>query len=107
VVEAPRSNKVVHVDVAQPHNYMTTIALSALMGAVAGGLVGGAVYFIGDRNDAQNIAYWAAGGVLVGSAVGLVQILTEETRASEATALHKLPTDPAPTLRLALLRTHF
>jgi uncharacterized protein YcfJ len=107
VVETPRSNKVVHVDVSQPHNYMTTIAVSALMGAVAGGLVGGAVYFLGDRNHAENIAYWAAGGVLVGSGVGLVQILTEESRASEATALRKLPTDPAPTLRLALLRTHF
>ncbi len=107
VVETPRSNKVVHVDVSQPHNYMTTIAVSALMGAVAGGLVGGAVYFIGDRNHAQNIAYWAAGGVLVGAGVGLVQILAEESRASEATALRKLPADPAPTLRLALLRTHF
>lgn len=102
---APR--KVVHTDVQSNHNYMSTIAISALMGGVAGGLVGGAVYYLGDQHNAVNIAYWAAGGVLVGTGVGIVQLVVQEGRVSEATALRKLPTDPAPTFRLALYRTHF
>jgi hypothetical protein len=106
VVE-PGPRKVVHAEVQSSHNYMTTIAVSALMGALAGGLVGGAVYYLGDREHAVNIAYWAAGGVILGTGVGVLQLVVQENRVSEATALRKLPSDPAPTLRLALLRTHF
>src|SRR5207344_337229 len=62
----PSRKSVVHADVSPPHNYMGTIAGSALMGAVAGALVGGAIYYLGDQNHPANIAYWAAGGVLVG-----------------------------------------
>ena len=102
---APR--KVVHSDVQQNHNYMSTIAMSALMGGLAGGLVGGALYYLGDRDEAIHIAYWAAGGVLVGTGVGIVQLAVQENRVSDATALRKLPSDPAPTFRLALFRTHF
>ena len=107
VVAEPRTRKVVNADVQPNHNYMSTIAVSALMGGVAGGLIGGAIYFLGDQNHAENIAYWAAGGVLVGTGVGVVQLAVQESRVSEATALRKLPTDPAPTFRLALFKTHF
>jgi hypothetical protein len=107
VVDAsPR--KTVHTDVSSPRNYMSTIAVSALMGGVAGALVGGAIYFLDDdRDNARNIGYWAAGGVLVGTGVGLTQVLVQENRASEATAMRRLPADPAPTARVALLRTRF
>jgi hypothetical protein len=88
-----------------PKNYMSTIAVSALMGGLAGGLVGGAIYYLGDQEDARNIAYWAAGGVLVGTGVGLVQVMVQENRADAAVS--RLPSDPAPTYRIALLRTRF
>jgi hypothetical protein len=100
----PRRTTVVHEE--PNRNYMGTIAVSALMGGVAGALVGGAIYYLGDQDHAQNIAYWAAGGVLVGTGVGLVQVMTQETRINNATAMH-LPSDPAPTYRLALARVAF
>jgi hypothetical protein len=86
---------------------MTTIAVSALMGAVAGALAGGAIYYLGDQNHAERIGYWAAGGVLVGTGVGLTQIMVQESRASQATAMNRPSSDPAPTFRLALYRTQF
>lgn len=107
VVESPRANKVVHTEVEPNRNYMGTLAVSALMGGLVGVLVGGSIYYLGDREDAQNIGYWAAGGVLLGTGVGVVQIMVQEGRASNATALNKLPSDPAPTFRLALFRTTF
>ncbi|HEY8927349.1 MAG TPA: hypothetical protein VIU64_23365 [Polyangia bacterium] len=107
VVAEPRTHKVVNADVQPNKNYMSTIAVSALMGGLAGGLIGGAIYYLGDQEHAMNIAYWAAGGVLVGTGVGVVQLAVQESRVSEATALRKLPTDPAPTFRLALFQTHF
>ena len=100
----PSKKSVVHADVSPPHNYMGTIAGSALMGAVAGALVGGAIYYLGDQNHPANIAYWAAGGVLVGTGVGFTQIMVQESRASQATALQS---DPARTYRLALYTAHF
>ncbi len=107
VVESPRNNRVVHTDVEPSHNYMSTVALSALMGGVVGVLVGGSLYYLGDQTHARNIAYWGAGGVLLGVGVGVVQLAVQESRVSNATALNKLPSDPAPTLRLALFRTTF
>ena len=106
VVAEPRTRKVVNADVQPNHNYMSTIAVSALMGGVAGGLIGGAIYYLGDRNDAMNIAYWAAGGVLVGTGVGLINIFTDESRADRAAGA-QLPRDPVPTYRLSLLQTRF
>jgi hypothetical protein len=100
-------NKTVHTDVQSNHSYMGTLAVSALMGGLVGVLVGGSIYFLGDRHNAENIGYWAAGGVLLGTGVGVVQIMVQESRASQATALNKLPSDPAPTFRLALFRTSF
>jgi hypothetical protein len=100
----PRRTTVVHEE--PNHNYMSTIAISALMGGVAGALVGGAIYYLDDQNHPQNIAYWAAGGVLVGTGVGLVQIMAQESRVNNATAMH-LPNDPVPTYRLALARLTF
>jgi len=87
-------------------SYMGTIALNALFGALAGGLVGGAIYYLSDnQNHAQRIAYWAAGGVLVGVGVGIIQIAADDR--TESVAMSKLPHDPAPTYRLALLTTRF
>ena len=105
VIETEPSHKsVVHADVSPPHNYMATIAGSAFMGAVAGALIGGAIYYLGDQTHPYNIAYWAAGGVLVGTAVGVTQVMVQESRVSRATAM---AADPAPTLRLALYQTRF
>lgn len=106
VVEEPAKRTNVHADVRGPSNYMSTIAVSALMGGLAGGLIGGAIYYLGDRDDAINIAYWAAGGVLVGTGVGITQVIVQESRVSNATA-SRFPSDPAPTYRLALMRVHF
>jgi hypothetical protein len=104
VETAPRRTTVVHEE--SPHNYMTTIAVSALMGALAGALVGGAIYYLGNQDHAARIGYWAAGGVLVGTGVGLVQLAVQENRADAAVST-RLPTDPAPTYRLALLNLRF
>ena len=105
VVEAPTHQTTVVEH--ESHNYMSTIALSALMGGVAGVLVGGAIYYLSDnQNHARRIAYWGAGGVLVGTAVGFTQIAVEESRLDRSTAAN-LPSDPAPTYRLALYQLHF
>jgi hypothetical protein len=91
----------------EPHNYMSTIAWSAIAGGVAGVLVGGAIYYlVDDRTHADRIFYWGAGGVLVGSAVGIMQVVSEENRLDRATA-SRLPVDPVPTYRLALYRVRF
>ena len=101
-VAAP-SHEVVH---HHEGSYMGTIALNALFGALAGGLVGGAIYYLSDnQTHPQRIAYWAAGGVLVGAGVGVVQIMADSR--TESVAMSKLPHDPAPTYRLALLTSHF
>jgi MFS family permease len=101
-VVAPRHEVVHHHE----GSYMGTIALNALFGAVAGGLVGGALYYLSDdQTHAQRIAYWAAGGVLVGAGIGVVQIMADSR--TESVAMSKLPHDPAPTYRLALLTTRF
>jgi predicted lipid-binding transport protein (Tim44 family) len=89
------------------HSYMGTIAISALAGGLAGALVGGSLYFLADdQHHAARIGYWAAGGVLVGTTVGIIELAVEESRADRAVATH-LPKDPAPTLRLALYQTRF
>jgi hypothetical protein len=105
VVETPARHTTVIEH--EPHNDMSTIALSALMGGVAGVLVGGAIYYLADnRQHSGRILYWGAGGVLVGTGVGVVQVASEESRLDRAAALH-LPTDPAPTYRLALYNVSF
>jgi hypothetical protein len=93
VVEpAPRRTTVVE---HENHNYMSTIAVSALMGGVAGVLVGGAIYYLADnQTHPGRILYWGAGGVLVGGAVGVTQLIVQESRVDRATASN-LPTDPA------------
>jgi hypothetical protein len=107
VVPQPQTQRVVHEDVQAPHNVMTTITVSALMGGIAGLLVGGAIYFLADNQDhAGRIGIWAAGGVLVGTGVGIVQVAADESRASAAVSQVWSP-DPAPTYRVALYRTHF
>jgi len=90
----------------KPHNYMATIAVSALMGGVAGALIGGAIYYLDDQNEPRNIAFWAAGGVLVGTGVGLINVLADESRAERAVST-RFEKDPVPTYRLSLLKTTF
>ena len=107
VVAQPQTQRVVHEDVQAPHNVMTTITVSALMGGIAGLLVGGAIYYLADnQNHAGRIGIWAAGGVLVGTGVGIVQVAADESRASAAVS-QNWKSDPAPTYRLALFRTSF
>jgi hypothetical protein len=104
---APPVRKEVHEDVEPPHNVMGTIALSALMGGLAGLLVGGAIYYLGDNQEhAARIGYWAAGGVLLGTGVGVVQVVADESRADRAVSSVWSP-DPARTYRLALFAKHF
>jgi predicted membrane protein len=91
---------------SRPRNYMATIAVSALMGGVAGLLLGGAIYYLDDQENARNIAYWAAGGVLVGTGIGVINVVADESRAERAVGMHH-PRDPAPTYRLSLLRATF
>jgi hypothetical protein len=100
-------HKEVRAEVSSSPNYMSTIAVSALMGGVAGLLVGGALHYIDSGEAWRNVGYWAAGGVLVGAGVGVVQLVVQENRMSEATALKHLSSDPAPTYRLALMRLEF
>jgi hypothetical protein len=105
VEEVPaRHTTVVHED--SPHNYMSTIAVSAIMGAVLGALVGGSIYYLGNQEHAARIGYWAAGGVILGTAVGFTQVMVQENRADAAVA-SRFPTDPVPTYRLALLNLRF
>jgi hypothetical protein len=78
------SNKTV---VAETHheNYMLTVAKSVFFGAVAGALVGSAIYFIGGREAKPvSIGYWTAGGALVGVAAGLVEVAVNESRTEQA-----------------------
>jgi hypothetical protein len=106
-VVAPHTQKVVHEDVQPPHNVMTTITVSALMGGIAGLLVGGAIYYLADNQEhAARIGLWAAGGVLVGTGVGIVQVAADESRASTAVS-QVWSQDPARTYRLALFRASF
>jgi hypothetical protein len=66
-------------------NFMGTIAKNTLFGAVAGTLVGGAIYFINrDDIEPRSIAYWASGGALVGAAVGVVELTMREDRNERA-----------------------
>lgn len=105
-VPAEEPRREVRTDVVETHhNYMATMALSAIMGGVLGAVVGVAVYYIDNGERARNIAYWAAGGVLLGAGVGLVEVIVEESRTSAA--MSNAPTDPAPTLRLALYHGRF
>jgi hypothetical protein len=103
-VPAPTHRTVVTED--RPRNYMGTIAFSALMGGLLGALVGGAVYYLDNQDHAYNIAYWAAGGVLLGTGVGIVNVAADESRADRAVGLNH-PKDPVPTYRVSLLKTTF
>jgi hypothetical protein len=102
---APTQRSVITED--KPHNYMATVALSAFMGAVAGALIGGAIYMLDTpRDHAERVGYWAAGGVLVGTGIGIINVVADENRAERAVS-SRLPQDPVPTYRVSLLQTHF
>jgi uncharacterized protein YcfJ len=92
---------------AEPVNYVWTVAGSAIAGALAGALIGGAVYLLddGDQNW-SDLGYWAAGGVLAGAAAGVVQIIVQEGRASEAVSRRGLRQRPAG-LPIAFARGRF
>ena len=102
---ASPSRRTVHTE-HEPKPFMSTIALSAFMGALAGGLVGGAIYFLDDQEHPERIGYWAAGGVLVGTSIGIINVVSDESRAERAVS-SRLPRDPVPTYRLSLLQGRF
>jgi hypothetical protein len=105
VVAPPQ--RTIQEDVQPPHNVMTTIFVSALMGGLAGLLVGGAIFYLNDNQEhAGRIGIWAAGGVLVGTGVGIIQVAVDESRANAAVSQLWRP-DPAPTFRLALFQKRF
>jgi len=105
-VVTPPQRQVVTED--KPHNYVATIFVSALLGGVGGALIGGAIYYLDTpRENAQNIGYWAAGGVLVGTGLGVINVIVDENRAERAVSSNHLPTDPVPTYRVALFNASF
>jgi hypothetical protein len=99
------SRHTVHTQ-GEPKNMMSTIFVSALMGGLAGGLIGGAIYFLDDQENPERIGYWAAGGVLVGTGIGIVNVMTDESRAERAVST-RFQRDPVPTYRVSLLQTRF
>lgn len=106
-VYAPQPPHKTVVTEDQPHNYMSTIAVSALMGAVAGALIGGAIYVLDTpRDHPERVGYWAAGGVIVGTGIGIINVMADESR-SERAVSSRLPSDPVPTYRVSLLQTRF
>jgi len=106
VVAPPQPQHTV-VTQENPHNYVATIFVSALLGGIGGALIGGAIYYLDTpREHPYNIGYWAAGGVLVGTGIGIINVVTDESRAERAISNH-LPTDPAPTFKVALLNKSF
>jgi hypothetical protein len=91
----------------KPHNYVATVFVSALLGGLAGALIGGAIYYIDTpREHPANIGYWAAGGVLLGTGIGIINVVVDESRSERAVST-RLPTDPVPTFRFALLNKSF
>jgi hypothetical protein len=105
-VVAEPTRRTVVTDTRPPRSYMGTIAVSALLGGVAGALIGGAIYFLDDQENERNIAYWAAGGVLVGTGIGVINVVADESRAERAIGT-RLERDPVPTYRLSLLKATF
>ena len=104
-VVAPPHRTVVTED--RPHNYVATVFVSALLGGLGGALIGSAIYYLDTpRDNPQNIGYWAAGGVLVGTGIGIINVAVDESRAERAVAT-RLPSDPVPTYRVSLLQTRF
>src|SRR6187551_1360485 len=102
---APARNTV-HTE-HEPKPFMSTIVWSAFLGGLGGALIGGAVYFLDDQENPERIGYWAAGGVLVGTAVGIVNVATDESRAERAVSTRTMPRDPVPTYRVSLLQGRF
>ena len=73
---APARNTV-HTE-HEPKPFMSTIVWSAFLGGLGGALIGGAVYFLDDQQNPERIGYWAAGGVLVGTAVKVGVLVPHE-----------------------------
>ncbi|HXU06868.1 MAG TPA: hypothetical protein VN903_38205 [Polyangia bacterium] len=104
-VVAPQQRTVINEN--EHHNYVATVAVSAIMGAVLGVLVGGAIYYLDTpRHDPGHVGYWAAGGVLAGAGIGVINVIVDESRAERSVAT-RLPSDPVPTYRVSLLQTRF
>ncbi|TXD35339.1 hypothetical protein FRC98_16115 [Lujinxingia vulgaris] len=91
-------------------NYMGVLARNAFLGGITGGLVGTGVYLLSGREYTPwTIAYFAGGGILVGTAAGAVELVVREERNADALAArrymleHELP----KTVRVPLLRIDF
>lgn len=67
------------VETYHHHTFMGTVARNALGGALAGLLIGTAVWLLDTpRHDTQNIGFWTAGGALVGAVIGVAQLMGDE-----------------------------
>ncbi len=76
----------------RPPGFMWIITRSALLGAALGALVGTSIYFLtGRQMPARNIIYIASGGVLVGTAVGAIEVVVRESSNYGSAFLEGLP----------------
>jgi hypothetical protein len=100
--EPRRTNTVIE---REPRSYVGTIFVSTLLGGLAGALIGASIWYLADdQTRGQRIGYWAAGGVLVGGAIGVTQVMIQESRVDRSMAFAR---DPVPTYRLALATVRF
>ncbi|TXD35027.1 hypothetical protein FRC96_11620 [Lujinxingia vulgaris] len=91
-------------------NYMGVLARNAFLGGVTGGLVGTGVYLLSGREYSPwTIAYFAGGGILVGTAAGAVELIVREERNADALAARRymLERELPKTVRVPLLRIQF
>ncbi|MBA2662557.1 MAG: hypothetical protein H0U74_09705 [Bradymonadaceae bacterium] len=99
----------VRVEQVPPPNYIGVLTRSAFLGGILGGLVGLGGYLISGRTwDPWNIAYFAGGGILVGTAVGLIEIVARDDRAQGSRAsLEYLERDMPRTLDVRIFNLDF
>ncbi|MFU8802262.1 MAG: hypothetical protein ACNA8W_00495 [Bradymonadaceae bacterium] len=89
-------------------NYMLVVTRSAFLGGVLGALVGGAGYLISGREwSLWNIAYFGAGGVLVGATVGLVEVMMREARRPATASLEWMEREMPTTVQVPVLHLDF
>jgi hypothetical protein len=89
-------------------DFMGVIARNAFFGALLGGLIGGAGYLLSGRDwSPWNIAYFAAGGVIVGTAAGLVELMIRETQRPPVASLEWMERQMPRTVVVPLMQVGF